>query len=702
MKRERILLSPGRPLDHLGRKPSCTGAMLSPPFSTDERHTGALKWKLASIATPTVFALLLLAAITVAMSRSSSRKKREYHLCDTKGCKEFARMLTNSLSTKQNPCNNFYKYVCDGWLREQSESVYERHINYFLDLLAYTLSISVPQRGQTAGDKAARFFQTCRKVSTSPRGELIEFRKILEGCSVYWPKVVDEADVLKSLVCLTKRLMLENLLTIRKIFQDGSPAIYISSGQALTTFYKRSTVIQSLKKYRQYYESLQNAARAPGTEDKHLLDYTQFVSYESRIFQSLMTFATHANTEVRTDVATLAKLTPEISSGRWSSLFKLELDVSENTTVIMNEEDSNYMRAFSNLTTTVGEEYLHHEVGWIAFQVLSPFISKDLLEIYSGVRHTDSLTPDLDLQSTTNCLTLTEYFMGWATYTKLLGREDARTIWQDINHIVDDVGAATFRRINSSDMANGYTYEGSELWKLLNRMLRSEVLFARPLLLENTLSDLKYMGPVLSENWLRVVNASAWMNNATIADIVRTSFISHIVWNDQLTYDFYNVQRGEYLFPPYALVLPLYAHSVTQAVKYAALGSIVGAAALHLANYSSLNRDAVSCVNGTLKGEQDEWHLWTIAASVRVAWDAFHAANERRRDSRLEGLSQYSPEEIFFMSTCYIHCGQPEQPGSDSRCNEPLKHNPDFSKVFDCRVGSLMNPAKKCPLFLDE
>jgi len=85
-----------------------------------------------------------------------------------------------------------------------------------------------------------------------------------------------------------------------------------------------------------------------------------------------------------------------------------------------------------------------------------------------------------------------------------------------------------------------------------------------------------------------------------------------------------------------------------------------------------------------------------------------------KQNQQLPGLTQYSPEQLFFISfghlwctnTKYtdrnflklIHDGDPHAPGM-FRVNGVVSNSDEFAKAFNCPVNSNMNPEKKCTLW---
>ena len=90
---------------------------------------------------------------------------------------------------------------------------------------------------------------------------------------------------------------------------------------------------------------------------------------------------------------------------------------------------------------------------------------------------------------------------------------------------------------------------------------------------------------------------------------------------------------------------------------------------------------------------------------VREAYNAYFS--QKLNESMLPGFEDWSPEKMFFLSYANVWCGlitdenlrgriqsDPHSPGQ-YRVNVPLSNFEGFSKAYQCRAGTKMNPANK-------
>ncbi|XP_049862497.1 neprilysin-4-like isoform X1 [Schistocerca gregaria] len=93
------------------------------------------------------------------------------------------------------------------------------------------------------------------------------------------------------------------------------------------------------------------------------------------------------------------------------------------------------------------------------------------------------------------------------------------------------------------------------------------------------------------------------------------------------------------------------------------------------------------------------------------AYQKFQARHGNQTELLLPGLSQYSPEQLFYIGFAHMWCGNSTKGALKSRVVEgvhspnryrvigTLSNSEDFSKAWNCKPGSPMNPEKKCVLW---
>ncbi|XP_064464234.1 endothelin-converting enzyme 2-like [Ornithodoros turicata] len=648
--------------------------VLTPPASSSSERSPVQKFKRIMIFFIPV--LLLLGVVTYFVIKHFSGRKH-YLLCDSQACSAFEVMLSRTINHHLDPCDNFYVFVCDGWNRAQLKSVYRSHLDYFLALLNDNLQGNVPRYGQNSHEKAAAFFQACRMAARKNRGDTHGFRNILSESNADWPSISEKADVLLSLARFFRILRITNLLNI----ENSGNALVIHGGAAEASNYKkRAAVIQNSGRYQWYYETFQNATKGTRTREEFMLPYSEFFQVEVAILDNLTNYTKNTSTNPPKNLHELANLTNEISYERWLRLVTEELVLPADAPVFISEDDSDYLRAFSGLLKKMEEKYIHYEVGWIMVQQCAPFINSKVLGAYVGDFDPSDIGKRADLQNLNLCLQLTETYMGWSIYAKFSEIYAPSASIKEVREIIDDIGKVAFIRTGAAEDSMGTRYVNSPLRQQLHLMTKYQDRFEGPDFLNAIFFNISDMGPFIFQNWRRVIHDFLTRGNLTLWRLVSTRFIFRLLATGE-AYSLYNEAEHTYLLPPYAMMLPLYDINVMSAVKYAALGSVIASAAIAMTGSSNRSRGSVR--NQSLD-EHTNKQVRDAAAALEIAWEAYRKATEYAEDVRFRHLPHLSSDAMFFVATCYTLCGQPSDTYPALRCNEPLKHRPQFTRTFSC------------------
>ncbi|KAF9292675.1 hypothetical protein BGZ88_006273 [Linnemannia elongata] len=214
---------------------------------------------------------------------------------------------------------------------------------------------------------------------------------------------------------------------------------------------------------------------------------------------------------------------------------------------------------------------------------------------------------------------------------------------------------------------------------------------------------------------------------------------------------FYNPSTNQIVFPAGILQRPFFDVESPEYVNYGGFGVVAGHEITHGFDnmghhYDSIGRihnwwtnttekafaEKAQCFidqygNFTIKGPNGEDHnvngqqtLGENIADNGGLKQSFHAwqtrfqsdpSGKKYKNFKLPGLERYSPSQLFFISYARVWCSK-ERPEylvnrirSDShspakwRINGVVQNSPEFASAFQCKVGSAMNPEKKCEVW---
>ncbi|GAU95373.1 hypothetical protein RvY_07002-2 [Ramazzottius varieornatus] len=123
--------------------------------------------------------------------------------------------------------------------------------------------------------------------------------------------------------------------------------------------------------------------------------------------------------------------------------------------------------------------------------------------------------------------------------------------------------------------------------------------------------------------------------------------------------------------------------------------------------YSSFCTEEVGCLNGRLTLGENIADNGGIKAAYKAYFDFFKLRVKGEPEVSLPGFTDFSPEQMFFLSAGHLWCGSTSlekaqlllltDPHSSARfrVNGPLSNSPEFGQAYKCPLGSKMNPTQK-------
>lgn len=154
--------------------------------------------------------------------------------------------------------------------------------------------------------------------------------------------------------------------------------------------------------------------------------------------------------------------------------------------------------------------------------------------------------------------------------------------------------------------------------------------------------------------------------------------------------------HGKSRVPLTWLLPPRFGADMPPALNDAGLG--IGLAAA-LAKSSYLDRSWLDCLanfepRADLQGQDFALARLTLVAEVVEEFVDLHS--ELARPLMLPTLESMSEDKLFFVGACVGFCARGD-PQASHRCNVPARNLPHFATTFECPAGSYMNPQRRCP-----
>ncbi|XP_040079695.1 uncharacterized protein LOC120851165 [Ixodes scapularis] len=609
--------------------------------------------------------------------------------CNSASCRQIATLIKSSVDASQDPCTNFYQFVCGNWKMSHERSVYAEHAMNFAADVATSLRAPSDDGDRSLGNAVARLYQSCEGVMATDGDDLDNLRDILKDNDIMWPTLSDSADVLATLVTIKRLFNVASLLRI-STHESSRRLLVVSPGNVLRRLQATRTGL-SWTRYNRFYKSVQEAIASPNSNQSSMLSFERFVVVEHKVIQWL---SKKSDGNVIGDLGELEKCT-NINRKRWIALFPPGWNGSAEKGAHLRAVDTGYLIAFGNLIADLGEKVVESYVSWSAIYVIAPMMSKRLADLwYRNETLLKEATP-------IKCLRFVEMTFGRTVFNRYNAKKFDVVVKGNIKEVTSNIVNAFLQKVNDSAWLAKLTPTITSALDVQKMFEQIEMFWANRNL-QGVLAD-GDMGPSFARNWVRAVS----YGRAAIADIGHSPSsysLSRMV--SVSSFGFFDVKSRSVRIAPYSGFLPVYDLEVIDAVKYGALGELLAVAAFNvLLNHVPPNTPISQRVETSLQcfagpeGVYSRRHDFGIL--LRVVWEAFEALPPEQRALWLDDMPKYTEEQIFFIMACYLTCwgGTGDDDLLETICNRGVRQTSRFSTAFSCPYGGTMNPQNRCTFF---
>lgn len=600
-------------------------------------------------------------------------------LCTTDACNVYAGLLQRSLNHTVDPCTNFLEYVCTG--RHMTFSIRQQVFREFQAYVTDGLrTIRPPASGQTAQQKAARFYQTCRDVLYNGNKPLTELRDILEKEGVQWPHKSPKPDLISSVFSLGTRWYWSPLVDVSAVSVAEASALNIMPSAAYMQILRKRSDLVANGQYPRHFHVLQ---KSYARNDQDVVTFGEMKAIEDNIISLLKdtlntTAGTHNAIWQENDMRVLisAKLTIRIKEAAVQYL-----NFSRQKPIEATVRNTNFIVRFMNLTSRA-EDKVHLYFGWCAVQYIMPFSSSDLVTaMYCGNREA------AEFLHTSFCYNLTRQYFGYALYGSYAQKVATPDVLADVSGMTRNILSVYHDVSSHSKQVAGSSskiiVDGHVPFKFIDRCNDDY--------LRETFANFSDMTESPSHNWRRVHDTLKVSRETDIR-------IPPSVWDG--TAQFYVKDAvNSFSLMPYALSMPLYENSLPMAIRYGALGSILSGGVWELLSHSSSMRDLdkIAClrtISASRLHEDKGASLVNEIVSLKAAFAAFAKAADVKKTS-LHHLRNFSGSQLFFLSYCYMSCGTDDQDAA-YLCKGAPQYLPSFRSAFNCSLDAQLLAVDSC------
>ncbi|KAH6932054.1 hypothetical protein HPB50_002721 [Hyalomma asiaticum] len=635
-----------------------------------------------------------------------------------------------------DPCQDFYGYVCSGWLQANPNA--ENHFESLQRRVALAAVVSLvleESNGPSPAHRIAHIFQRCAQVAFNEQDRMDELRQFMAHFDLSWPvsKPRTKDKVLDLLVALSLDWGMPILfqLTVDAHFrQPGFRALHLGSSPYVTEWVAVRDILQEQGTLLAYFDKV-SILLSGVTVDRGTVQ--DILAVDNRVLSAMVspTFELRADSDMRYMwLSQLDQLTgPDLTTSEWLMAVNAHLPDPLTASSEMYVMNWQLLMLLGQLMGQASRDVvpLLAYITWHVIRAVGPMTSHPLVRAQFGGSRMAATIYMLG-----RCYSDSDAVLPYA-FAHVFAR---RWLPHDSLSHVAAMEENIRREANTSMNALSWMDEKTKA-VALEKLSTLRAIVGRPV---NLASDqaLQLLYPYLAT----MSRAGTYL---TLMNSVRTAQLRHakrfLRANGSLDGDvsvpltvvnaFYLPVYHVMVIPAAILHPPFYVDGYPHSYNLGSLGHVLGHEMTHafdpdmgLYDRSGQRKDwwtaasriqfesrldclrrmynTISWAEGVAHGDYALAENFADSGGLLKAYRAFRAARTDSGPAVPANLAGFTEEQLFFLSSCFKWCSTEDKQGAGSyspprmRCNVPLMNMPEFAEAFKCRPGKTMNPAIRC------
>lgn len=682
--------------------------------------------------------------------------------CVTKECVLTSAELLNYLDPKIDPCEDFYKYACGGWIKKNQlpdkKAVWnhftklEEETNQFIHNILQSKEIQAEYSKLTSFQKGIAYYKSCADTGTinergiKPLEDLIKEYGSWTITSNNWNE--NSWNMVKYLAMMRRKLAIGPLFTVfvgpdqrnstTNTIQFRPIALLGISRRRLT-----SNTTYGKKGREVYKQFMLNLTKALGANNDSYNDIIGVINFEIKLAQVMPTGQQAYDDEHLYKKLTVKELNEYTGTERmnWKEfleqlLFPITgIHITDKQEVVVYGVD--YLRNITALLKETSNKTIANYMMWRLVDSSYLRLGNEFEEIFKNFY----ITLDNYWASTPRdelCVQLMrEKYFGMPlsrTYVDKFFSGDSKKFARELADGVRDAFQQNIRELDWMD-------DKTKTVAIQKAEMMVENIGFPDYLMDDKLLDDKYKDVTCNqstyfENELSLDEALGKRELAVFGKPVDETqwALSPISINA-----YYDMLANKMVFPAAILQSPFYNKDYSWAVLYGGVGSIMGHELTHGFDVDGRRFDMkgdernwwsketleafkrkTTCLKeqysnftfdgGTVDGEQTLSENIADNGGIKQAFRAYQNWVTRNgKEPRLPGMN-LTNEQIFFISFARSWCSVFSTRGEEIalmsehspgpwRTKASVMNFPEFAAAFNCRSGSPMNPVNKCAVW---
>ncbi|XP_020296570.1 neprilysin-like [Pseudomyrmex gracilis] len=721
------------------------------------------------------FIVFLIAYVTFGASATNSNGFGQYTLCATDECINAASEILAKLNRTVDPCDDFYQFACGGWLQTNQPNQSFPKVDCFSVLtnkaqnhLREILEAPVKQNDTMSLQKAKHIFAQCmgKDSETVVRSNLSAIVNSYGG----WPMVLSLHE------WSTKNLTWQNISTIlhRNTFDNGIYQIdvFVDSRMSNSNVihivdpllsYPRDEMIQ-MNNTQQLKNGLISQIVSVAkklikeTNRTEMNNFTQdaldIIHFEMELANLTSPLETIMDVDQYYIPLTIQQLQVEYDKQQpemkgkidWHSAIQ-EVFASEGITIEPAEKlvvpAYKYLTNLVPLLERTPSRTIVNFMQWTILKKLIKYNKQPNANSTARViQHSNAVDKQMEGKDTRwkNCISTVN--LKSAISHEYIKKYILLENIENIREIRTDVESAVRQQIQNVTWMDEPTRVAS-----LEKLAHMNYAFFKPDwysdeaidryyenlnvsmgYLDNIINILKFKNKKKMNSLRTLVNKDKWFLEPTVPEAYNTPFYNKIVVTAALLqspiYDRNRVALMNYGTLGFSIAHEINHAFDTQCRKFDKDGNAVQWWTQEaINNYNNITQCFVDQYNEYLvpgfknirvNGQRSLGESIGDSGGIVAAYYAYKNRKARlnETDWRLQGLEDYSEDQILFLTYAQLFCEtalperieediilDPFHPLKEIRIRGSLSNSREFSETYNCSLGSRMNPEKKCVLW---
>ncbi|XP_057301934.1 neprilysin-4-like [Hydractinia symbiolongicarpus] len=692
--------------------------------------------------------------------KDDDHKERNY--CNTTICKHVRSHFLSALDKSVNPCDDFYKYACGGWLSKNPIPNGKSEISTITQLQErlYKIEKSIFQNKENAPlDSEAkknmfRLFESCMDVNGKNKLGRTPMETLLTKLGGFKTVAYSTYDYLKTskINTLAKKVFREAKISPLFAFTVGpdlkhSTKNVIQFGNPKSAFLKEENLKKAISKTevrRLYKELMQKLVE----EFSGGLAYMESKTIASDIYQfelSLQEKISETKSSASYYATTVASLSTYMSTISWLDFLNSAFEdtgkkiSAQEKVVITNRE---YFRQLDSLFEDTSYNTIHN---YMLIKVVMHYwdaLPDNIVKIFTKLTTAIS-GPVKPLPQWQTCISVTDKHLGLALGAAFVQKVNfSKESHNEANKMVGDLRKAFKEILPSLNWLDSLTREAAS--EKIDAIVQQ--IGYPPYILNPKKLDEKYTGLVI--NGSNYFDNILYLNHYAVIGALKKHGepVNRNTWlqTPATINAYYNPRSNHIAFPAAILQPPYFETDYPKAVNFGCIGSVIGHEMTHgfdntgrwfdkygnlrekdnswwtsssVTNFDDRSKcfinqySAVEVAGDYIKGKQTLGENIADNGGIQIAYKAFKDWEKKHGKQPLLKDVADSNEKLFFISFAQFFCSAKTDKALQSqlktdvhspnmeRVRGTLQNNRDFANAFNCPAGSKMNPYTKCKLW---